>query len=173
VAEGIADERRQLQPMRRLADQVIDTSRLTVHELRRRVLEATGGARRAAPLRVNITSFGFRHGLPGDADLVFDVRFLPNPHFVTALRPWTGRHARVARYVLKTSAARRFLAHATRMLRFLLPQYVREGKTYLTVAIGCTGGRHRSVAIAEALGRRLRGMKGLDLQIRHRDEAES
>lgn len=173
VAEGIANERRVLQPLRRLADQVVDTSRLTVHELRRRILESTGGSHRAAPLRVNVTSFGFRHGLPEDADIVYDVRFLPNPHFVTALRPWTGRHARVAKYVLSSAAARTFLSLTTRQLRFLLPQYVREGKTYLTIAIGCTGGRHRSVAIAEALGRRLKRLHGLEVQIRHRDEGES
>jgi len=173
VAESIANERRLLQPLRRLADQVVDTSRLTVHELRRRVLESTGGARRSAPLRVNITSFGFRHGLPADADLVFDVRFLPNPHFVTALRPWTGRHPRVARYVMKTPAARTFLSLTNRLLAFLVPRYIEEGKTYLTIAVGCTGGRHRSVAIAEALGVRLRRMKGLDVQLRHRDEQES
>lgn len=172
VAEGVANERRLLQPLRRLADQVVDTSRLTVHELRQRVLESAGGTRRAAPLRVNIVSFGFRHGLPADADIVLDVRFLPNPHFVTALRPWTGRHARVARYVLSGAGARTFLALTTRLLRFLLPHYVREGKTYLTIAIGCTGGRHRSVAIARALGNRLRRVRDVDIQIRHRDEAE-
>ena len=136
VADGIAYERRLLHPLRRLAHQVVDTSRLTVHELRRRILESIGGSHRAAPLRVNVTSFGFRHGLPEDADIVYDVRFLPNPHFVTALRPWTGRHARVARYVLSTRAARTFLALTTKQLRFLLPQYLREGKTYLTIAIG-------------------------------------
>jgi UPF0042 nucleotide-binding protein len=173
VAERIANERRLLQPLRRLADQVVDTSRLTVHELRRRILESTGGSHRAAPLRVNVTSFGFRHGLPEDADIVFDVRFLPNPHFVTALRPWTGRHSRVAKYVLSTAAARTFLSLTTKLLGFLLPQYVREGKTYLTIAVGCTGGRHRSVAIAEALGRRLKRLRGLEIQIRHRDEGES
>jgi len=173
VADGIANERRLLQPLRRLAHQVVDTSRLTVHELRRRILESIGGSHRAAPLRVNVTSFGFRHGLPEDADIVYDVRFLPNPHFVTALRPWTGRHARVAKYVLSTPAARTFLALTAKQLRFLLPQYLREGKTYLTIAIGCTGGRHRSVAIAEALGRRLKRERGLDVQIRHRDVAES
>jgi len=173
VADGIANERRLLQPLRRLAHQVVDTSRLTVHELRRRILESIGGSHRAAPLRVNVTSFGFRHGLPEDADIVYDVRFLPNPHFVTALRPWTGRHARVAKYVLSTPAARTFLALTAKQLRFLLPQYLREGKTYLTIAIGCTGGRHRSVAIAEALGRRLKRERGLDVQIRHRDVTES
>ena len=173
VADGIANERRMLHPLRRLAHQVVDTSRLTVHELRRRILESIGGSHRAAPLRVNVTSFGFRHGLPEDADIVYDVRFLPNPHFVTALRPWTGRHARVAKYVLSAPAARTFLALTAKQLRFLLPQYLREGKTYLTIAIGCTGGRHRSVAIAEALGRRLKRERGLDVQIRHRDVTES
>lgn len=173
VGESIADERRLLQSLRRLADQVVDTSRLTVHELRRRVLTSTGGGGRPAPLKVNILSFGFRHGVPADADLVFDVRFLPNPHFVRALRPWTGRHRRVARYVLGRPATRQFLALTTRLLRFLLPQYAREGKTYLTIAIGCTGGRHRSVAIAESLARRLRKERGLDVLVRHRDEQES
>ena len=173
IAEGVANERRLLQPLRRLADQVVDTSHLTVHELRRRVMESTGGAHRAAPLRVNLISFGFRHGLPAEADTVFDVRFLPNPHFVTSLRPWTGRNARVARYVLKDVAAKRFLSQTTRLLGFLLPQYISEGKTYLTIAVGCTGGRHRSVAIAEALGKRLSRLKGVDVQIRHRDEARS
>jgi UPF0042 nucleotide-binding protein len=118
---------------------------------------------------VNVTSFGFRRGTPPEADLVFDVRFLPNPHFVSALRQWTGRNRRVARYVLKSPAAARFLSLTTGLLKFLIPQYISEGKTYLTIGIGCTGGRHRSVAIAEALGRRLRTMKGIELRIRHRD----
>jgi len=173
VGDGIANERRLLQPLRRLADQVVDTSRLTVHELRRRILESTGGSHRAAPLRVNVMSFGFRHGIPGEADMVYDVRFLPNPHFVTALRPWTGKHARVARYVLGSAVARRFVSLTERYLRFLLPQYVREGKTYLTIAIGCTGGRHRSVAMAEEIGRRLKRVRGVDVQVRHRDVGES
>ncbi len=173
VADGIANERRLLHPLRRLADQVVDTSRLTVHELRRRILESTGGSHRAAPLRVNVTSFGFRHGIPEDADIVYDVRFLPNPHFVTALRPWTGRHARVANYVLGYPVARKFLALTETQLKFLLPQYVREGKTYLTIAIGCTGGRHRSVALAEEVGRRLKRVRGLDVHVRHRDVGES
>lgn len=173
VAEGIANERRLLQPLRRLSDQVVDTSHLTVHELRRRILTSTGGSHRTAPLRVSVTSFGFRHGIPDDADIVYDVRFLPNPHFVTALRPWTGRHARVAKYVLSSAAARTFLSLTTKQLKFLLPQYVREGKTYLKIAIGCTGGRHRSVALAEEFGKRLKAVRGVDVQVRHRDVAES
>jgi UPF0042 nucleotide-binding protein len=172
VAEAIREERRLLQPLRRLADQILDTSSLNVHDLRRRILESTGGSGTAAPLVVNILSFGFRRGVPPDADLVFDVRFLPNPHFVTTLRPWTGRSPRVARFVLKAPAARRFLQLTAALLKFLIPQYIAEGKTYLTVAIGCTGGRHRSVAIAEALGKRLKATGGIELHVRHRDAAE-
>jgi RNase adapter protein RapZ len=172
VAESIADERRMLQPMRRLADQVIDTTALTVHELRRLILESTGGAESFAPLSVNVVSFGFRRGVPPDADLVFDVRFLPNPHFVPALRRWSGRNARVAGYVLTMPSARRFLTLTTALLRFLIPQYISEGKAYLTIAIGCTGGRHRSVAIAEAIGTRLRPIRGIRLRVRHRDIAQ-
>jgi UPF0042 nucleotide-binding protein len=169
LAEGIGEERRLLLPIRRLADQVVDTSSLTVHELRRRVLETTGGAETVTPLVVTLLSFGFRRGVPPDADLVFDVRFLPNPHFVASLRKWTGRHARVARYVMRTAAARRFLNLTTALLKFLLPQNIAEGKTYLTIAIGCTGGRHRSVAIAEALARKLKAVPGIVLRVRHRD----
>lgn len=169
VADGIADERRLLRPMRRLADQVVDTSRLNVHDLRRRVFESAGAARTVAPLMVHVTSFGFRRGAPADADLVFDVRFLPNPHFVPALRQRTGRDPKVARFVLERPTARRFMSLTTQLLRFLMPQYIAEGKAYLTIAVGCTGGRHRSVAIAEALAPRLRRIKGLDVRVRHRD----
>jgi UPF0042 nucleotide-binding protein len=172
VAEGIGAERRMLLPIRRLADQVVDTSRLTVHDLRRRILESTGGAKTAAPLMVNVVSFGFRRGAPADADLLFDVRFLPNPHFVTALRPWTGRSRRVSRFVLRTPAAARFLKLTHALIQFLVPQYIAEGKTYLTIAIGCTGGRHRSVAIAENIAGRLRRMRGLQVRVRHRDVEE-
>jgi UPF0042 nucleotide-binding protein len=173
VGEGLAEERRLLQPIRLLADQVVDTSRLTVHELRRRIGESTGGTRRVTPLVVNVVSFGFRRGTPADADFVFDVRFLPNPHWVASLRRWTGRHTRVARYVLGAQPARRFLQLAEDLLVFLIPQHIAEGKTYLTVAIGCTGGRHRSVAIAEALAKRLRHLKGVRVRVRHRDVAEA
>jgi len=172
VVEGLAEERRLLQPIRLLADQVVDTSRLTVHELRRRIGESTGGARRVTPLVLNVVSFGFRRGAPADAELLFDVRFLPNPHWVASLRRWTGRHARVARYVLRAPAARRFLDLTAALLAFLVPEHIAEGKTYLTVAIGCTGGRHRSVAIAEALAARLRRLKGVRVRVRHRDIAE-
>jgi UPF0042 nucleotide-binding protein len=173
VDEAIREERRRLVPMRRLADQILDTSALNVHELRRRILLSTGAPEARAPLGVTIMSFGFRRGVPPDADVVLDVRFLPNPHFVTSLRHWSGRSARVSRYVLRAPGARRFLAHTAALLRFLLPQYVAEGKTYLTIAIGCTGGRHRSVAIAEALARRLGRTKRVQLRVRHRDITET
>jgi len=173
VAEGVAKERRRLQTIRRLSDEVVDTSSLTVHDLRRRILESIGGHRRVAPLIVNVVSFGFRRGAPVDADLMFDVRFMPNPNFVPSLRRWTGRPPAVARYVMRAPAAKSFLALTTALLRFLVPQYISEGKTYLTIAIGCTGGRHRSVAVAEALAKRLRHLDGIQLRVRHRDAAEA
>jgi RNase adapter protein RapZ len=131
-----------------------------------------GGTDAHAPLSVTISSFGFKRGLPTDADLVLDVRFLENPHFVPTLRPLSGLDARVSRYVMRAPEAGRFLMLTTRLLRFLLPQYIAEGKAYLTVAIGCTGGRHRSVAISEALGRALSGTRGVQLRVRHRDVAD-
>ncbi|MEZ5320169.1 MAG: RNase adapter RapZ [Vicinamibacterales bacterium] len=173
VAGGLKEERRLLRPIRRLADTILDTTTLNVHELRRQMLEAAGGSDRRGPLAVTLMSFGYRHGVPPEADLVFDVRFLPNPHFVPSLRRWTGRSAKVASYVLKSAAATKFLSLTEALLRFLLPQYIAEGKSYLTIAIGCTGGRHRSVAIAAALGRRLAEVTGTKVRVRHRDVAES
>ena len=169
--EGVREERRRLQPIRRLADRIIETSRLSVHELRRVVLEfgGSGGARPTAPLAATVVSFGFKRGVPGEADLVFDVRFLANPHFVDRLRPLSGLDARVARYVLTTAPAREFLRRTASLLKFLVPHYIAEGKAYLTIAIGCTGGRHRSVAIAEALGQRLESVPGVQMRVRHRD----
>ena len=172
VAEGLAEERRLLDPIRKLADQVIDTTTLTVHELRRRVREMTDISAAPTPLVVTLMSFGFRRGVPADADLVFDVRFLPNPHFVPSLRRWTGRNARVSRYVLRTKPAMRFTTLTLQLLKFLIPQYVAEGKSYLTIAIGCTGGKHRSVALAEAFVKRLKTTRGIDLRVRHRDERD-
>ena len=169
VAESLAEERRLLQPIRQLADQVLDTSALTVHELRRRILETTGVAEKVAPLVVTVLSFGFRHGVPEDADLVFDVRFLPNPHFVTTLRRWSGQNPRVAQYVMRSRDARKFLRLTTDLLKFLVPQYINEGKAYLTIAIGCTGGRHRSVALAQAIAAKLKPIRGIQVRVRHRD----
>jgi len=172
VMWAITQERAMLAPIRRLADQILDTSTLTVHELRRRVHEATAGPAARTPLVVTLVSFGYRHGVPEDADLMFDVRFLPNPHFVPSLKRWSGRSAKVRRYVLDRPATRRFLDLTGRLLDYLVPQYIEEGKTYLTIAIGCTGGRHRSVAIAEELGRTLKRTKGIQLRVRHRDISE-
>jgi len=169
AAEGLHEERRRLHAIRGLADRIVDTSRLSVHELRRAILGLAIGSSSLPPLTVNIVSFGFKHGVPADADLVFDVRFLPNPHFVPGLRALTGQHPRVSRYVLRSPSARRFLRLSTALLRFLLPEYIAEGKAYLTIAIGCTGGRHRSIAIGEALGRQLKKEPGVVLRIRHRD----
>jgi UPF0042 nucleotide-binding protein len=120
---------------------------------------------------VTILSFGFKHGIPVDSDLLFDVRFLPNPHFVPALRPHTGRDPQVRRYLDRSQATADFLRHTLNLLKFLIPQYVAEGKSYLTIGIGCTGGRHRSVAMAEALKKGLSGIEGIQLRVAHRDIA--
>jgi len=168
-AESVAEERRRMAPIRKLADHVLDTTRLNVHDLRREMLTLGGGTPTPAALSVTLLSFAFKRGVPSEADLVFDVRFLKNPHFVPALRPLTGIDRKVARYVLGVPAAKKFMTLTTALMRFLLPQYVAEGKAYLTVAIGCTGGRHRSVAIAEALARSLRRTRGVQLRVRHRE----
>jgi UPF0042 nucleotide-binding protein len=172
-AESVSEEVRRMAPIRKLADHVIDTSRLTVHDLRREMAAHGGGKVMPTALSVTLLSFAFKRGVPSDADLVFDVRFLKNPHFVPALRPLTGLNSKVAKYVLGEPPAKRFMELTTAMLRFLLPQYVAEGKAYLTVAIGCTGGRHRSVAIAEALGRALRRTRGVQLRVRHREGTDA
>lgn len=169
VVEGLKLERRRLQKIRALADEVVDTSTLTVHQLRDRFLrfsEARGARQR---LLVTLLSFGFKHGLPVDADLVFDVRFLPNPHFVERLRPRTGRDASVVRFLQRQPVYGPFMERLIAFLEFVVPQYVREGKSYLTIAIGCTGGRHRSVMIAEALQPVLGAIKGVRTEVRHRD----
>lgn len=167
--EGLREERRVLLAIRKLADKTIDTSHLNVHDLRRAVVAFAVGSDEPVPLTVNVMSFGFRRGVPMDADLVFDVRFLNNPHFVPALRPLTGQDSKVARYVMVQKPARQFLKLTTNLLTFLLPQYLAEGKAYLTVAIGCTGGQHRSVAMAEALADRLRSVPGAQVRLRHRE----
>jgi UPF0042 nucleotide-binding protein len=167
--EGLREERRLLAPIKKLADTVIDTSQLTVHDLRRAVVAFATGSTEPSPMTV--TSFSFRRGVPLEADLVFDVRFLKNPHFVPSLRPLTGQDRRVAKYVLTQAGARKFLRLTTDLLRFLLPQYTAEGKSYLTVAIGWTGGQHRSVAMAEELARKLGRVRGAKTRLRHREIA--
>lgn len=166
VVGGIAEERRVLRELRDLADEAVETSSLTVHDLKG-LIQARFGSE-STELSVALLSFGFRYGIPLQADLVFDVRFLPNPYFVPELRPRTGRDSEVSSYVLDRRETQDFLAHATQMISFLLPLYRREGKSYLTIAVGCTGGKHRSVAVARALARRLEGENAL-LHIWDRD----
>ncbi len=169
AAEGIADERKKLAPVRAISDFIIDTTNLTVHELRDVFMRMSRDSRKRTELVVNLLSFGFKHGVPEDADLVFDVRCLPNPHFVDHLRPLTGRDRAVVRYMRSHPQTGEFLEKLAGFLRFSLPQYVSEGKSYLTVAIGCTGGRHRSVMMAEALKKPLSTVKGVRLRVKHRD----
>jgi UPF0042 nucleotide-binding protein len=166
--EGIRLERKRLATIRRLADQIIDTSNMTVHELRRTFLELTR-ARSQTKLVMTLLSFGFKYGNPVDADLLLDVRFLPNPHFVASLRAKTGRSKAVKEFLYSHAETKEVLTKIEEFLRFLVPKYVAEGKSHLTVAIGCTGGRHRSVTITEVLLKQLKSLKGVRLRIRHRD----
>lgn len=169
--EGIREERDAMLAIRKLADHVVDTSEMTVHELRHTFTGVAAGRTPGNQLVVTVLSFGFKHGIPVDSDLLFDVRFLPNPHFVPDLRPHTGRDPEVVRYLDRAPATHDFLGHTLNLLKFLIPQYVHEGKAYLTIGIGCTGGRHRSVAISEALKKGLSGIPGVRVRVRHRDIA--
>ena len=169
VSEGIDEERKKMLAIRGMADVIVDTSNLTVHELRDAFGRMTRDESTRADMVVNLLSFGFKHGAPTEADLVFDVRFLPNPHFVDRLRHLTGRDARVVRFMKQHKVTQDFINRLTEFLRFTLPHYVTEGKSYLTVAIGCTGGQHRSVMIAEALKRTLEHTPGVRLRVKHRD----
>jgi len=169
VAAGIGREREKLADLKGMADRIIDTSAYTVHQLRdelRSLLGVVAGGEEA--MRVFLDSFGYKYGLPSDTDMVLDVRFLPNPFFVDELRPLDGTDTAVARYVLDRGETRRFLEHTMTFLDFALPLYEREGKRYLTIGIGCTGGRHRSVAIVGELERRLAG-RGYPVAAQHRD----
>jgi RNase adapter protein RapZ len=159
VADGLATERSMLKELREAAEHVLDTSMMTVHELRRQVI-ARFGQSAGTELAVTVMSFGFKYGVPSNADLVFDVRFLPNPYFVPELKAFTGKDARVSAFVIDRPDTWVFLDHVADLLKFLLPRYQKEGKSYLTVAIGCTGGKHRSVAIAQVLVDRLRELPG-------------
>jgi UPF0042 nucleotide-binding protein len=166
VEDGIETERRLLAEVARLADFVVDTSELNIHQLRETVVGFVAGS--ARPTVVNMVSFGFRYGAPSSAELLFDVRFLPNPHFEPNLRPRTGEDREVAEYVLKNECASALMDRLRGLLTFLLPLYDGEGKPYLTVGIGCTGGRHRSVAILNALAEDLRA-RGREVNVTHRD----
>jgi UPF0042 nucleotide-binding protein len=168
VLEGIRAEREALAPLRKMADSVLDTTGLTVHELRDHVRERYGSRSRAPQLVVSLVSFGFKYGVPADADLLLDVRFLPNPNFVPALKRRNGTHVSVVRYMRRQPETAAFLQRTESYLSWLLPRYIREGKSYLTLGIGCTGGRHRSVMLAAALARRL-SARGYEVRVRHRD----
>lgn len=167
VLAAIQAERARLAPLREAAEEVIDTSSSNVHELRARLQELFAQTESAA-MQTTVVSFGFKHGIPLDVDLVLDCRFLPNPHWVEELRSRTGLDEEVRSYVLDRPEAREFLARLDGLFDFLLPAYSKEGKSYLSIAIGCTGGRHRSVAIAEELGRRI-AARGYEPHVVHRD----
>ena len=169
LIESIELERSHLDPVRGAADLVIDTTELNVHQLKQRLVHAFDTSTESR-LQVAVESFGFKHGLPLDADIVMDVRFLPNPHWDDDLRPLTGHDPKVRDFVLETAAGSAFVDDFDSLLRNLLPQYEEEGRSYLTVAVGCTGGRHRSVAIAEELAERLRA-RGVAVNAGHRDLA--
>ncbi|SKA22193.1 UPF0042 nucleotide-binding protein [Marinactinospora thermotolerans DSM 45154] len=167
LTDGITRERELLQAIRGEADLVIDTSQLNVHQLKAKVIGFFGAAQEAH-LRANVVSFGYKYGLPVDADLVIDCRFLPNPHWVPELRPMTGQDTPVSEYVLSQRGAKELLDAYTEVLRLLVAGYLREGKHYMTLAVGCTGGKHRSVAMAERFSERLRE-EGLEVHVVHRD----
>jgi UPF0042 nucleotide-binding protein len=167
--EGIREERTRLAGIKAMADQIIDTSDLTVHELRNAFIAFSRGHSAPHDMVVTVVSFGFRHGVPAESDLVFDVRCLPNPHFVPGLRRRTGRDRAVVQYMEQHQATRDFVTKLVDFLGFLVPQYIAEGKSYLTIGIGCTGGRHRSVMMAETLRRALAQLPGVRLRVRHRD----
>ena len=168
VNTSIKAERRHLAAIRALADIVIDTSKFNVHELRAHITERFREQATEKSILVSCVSFGFRHGVPEEADLVFDVRFLPNPHFVPEFRQLTGRHPRVAKYIRSFPQTREFIHRISDLLVYLLPHYIREGKSYLTISFGCTGGQHRSVMIAEEVGKRLH-KAGYRMKVVHRD----
>src|SRR5688572_3389155 len=165
---AIEDEREAMSQIRQLADQIIDTSDHTVHSLRSFLLERFSFDREGAPMRVQVMSFGHKYGNPGDLELLFDVRHLPNPHFVPELKPLSGHDSRVVKFLRSDETVQETLKRFTDLLSYLLPLYKREGKSYVTVGIGCTGGRHRSVMIANALARSLR-RAGFDAHASHRD----
>jgi len=168
VVEGIREEREALRPIRKMADLILDTSKYTVHELRDYIREHYHLRSELTPIVVSVMSFGYKYGVPTEADLVFDVRFLPNPNFVPTLKRLTGNHPRVVRYMNRQADTVGFVRRLVAFLKYVLPRYVREGKSYLVIAVGCTGGRHRSVVIANALGRAL-GQSGYTVKVRHRD----
>jgi UPF0042 nucleotide-binding protein len=168
VKSSLTAERKHLREIRAMADLVIDTSKFNVHELRSYITGRFQKQKSEKSILVSCVSFGFKHGVPEDADLMFDVRFLPNPHFVPEFRPLTGRDPAVAKYIRSFPQTREFIERISELLVYLLPHYIREGKSYLTIAFGCTGGQHRSVMIAEDVSKRLR-KAGYKVKVVHRD----
>jgi len=168
VRSALRRERRALQPIRAMADLVVDTTRFTVHELRAHITAKFAAGGTDKDILVSVVSFGYKAGVPNDADLLFDVRFLPNPHFVPEFRRFTGRHPRVAKYIRSFPQTQEFIDRISGLLIYLIPHYVREGKSYLTIGFGCTGGQHRSVMIAEEVKKRL-AKAGYRVKVVHRD----
>ncbi|MEX2261799.1 MAG: RNase adapter RapZ [Bryobacteraceae bacterium] len=171
VLQSILDERRRLAKIRLLADVTINTSKFNVHELREVIKEQFGGGRNESKIMIYVTSFGYRHGVPPDSDLVFDVRFLPNPNYVPRFKKLTGRHPSVARYIRSFPQSVEFIERISDLLIYLVPHYIREGKNYLTISFGCTGGHHRSVMIADQIRKNL-GQAGFKTKVTHRDTAK-
>jgi UPF0042 nucleotide-binding protein len=167
VRESLSHERALMEPIRKLADVVIDTSKFNVHELRHFVTQRFKNPEKR-PILVSLVSFGYKYGVPTDSDLVFDVRFLPNPHFVPRLRRYTGKHAKVQRYIRSFPQTGEFLRRIDGLLTYLIPHYIAEGKSYLTIAFGCTGGKHRSVMLAESVKKSLE-RHGYSAKVVHRD----
>jgi UPF0042 nucleotide-binding protein len=172
VARSIQAERQLLAPIRELADHVVNTSKFTVHELRDAIAEKFHGDREQSKIMIYVTSFGYRNGVPADSDLVFDVRFLPNPNYIPQFKKLSGRHPSVARYIRSFPQTTEFVQRISDLLVYLLPHYIREGKSYLTIAFGCTGGQHRSVMIADEIRRRL-ARAGFKVKATHRDIVKS
>jgi UPF0042 nucleotide-binding protein len=165
---SIGGERRKIAKLRRVADYIIDTSDLNIHQLKQRLEKIFSGTDSSRPLSVNLMSFGYRYGVPAGVDMVFDARFLPNPNYVPRLKKSTGNHKKVVEYVLETPTSKQFVEKLEDMMEFLLPQFEKEGKSYLTIAFGCTGGRHRSVVLANLFAEHLES-KGFQSNVSHRD----
>ncbi len=171
VKSALSEERQRLQPIRDMADFVVDSSRFNVHELRAHITSKFTAGSTEKGILISIVSFGYKTGVPSDVDLVFDVRFLPNPHFVPEFRPLTGRHPQVAKYIRSFPQTQEFIDRISDLLIYLIPHYIREGKSYLTIAFGCTGGQHRSVMISEDVKKRL-AKAGYRVKVVHRDSPE-
>lgn len=172
VQASIRRERERMQPIRRLADPIINTSKFNVHELREHIHNTFRGHKREPEILLQVTSFGFRHGVPADSDLVFDVRFLPNPNYIPAFKNMSGKHPTVARYIRSFPQTTEFIARISELLIYLIPHYIAEGKSYLTISFGCTGGRHRSVLIANEIRKRV-AAAGFRVKETHRDVKKS